>query len=91
MALKVTTVTIVGVHPCTYVTEDVNVCILNEGEEPNEDNCWNEQNCKNRRQLDLFNENSQVEVVSPEEVVADSSMAAGPAAFLAALSLAFNL
>ena len=81
----------IGVHPCTYVTEDVNVCILNEGDEPNEDNCWNEQNCKNRRQLELFNENSQVEVVDPEEVVADSAVAVNSAALMTIFSLAFNL
>ena len=40
-----------GVHPCMYVTEDINVCILDEGETPNKNNCWNEQNCKNRRAI----------------------------------------
>ena len=34
-----------------YVTEDINVCILDEGETPNKNNCWNEQNCKNRRAI----------------------------------------
>ena len=56
----------VGVHPCTYVTEDVNVCILDEGDEPNEDNCWNERNCKNRRKLELFNQNSEDDVVTAD-------------------------
>ena len=67
--LKVDTVTMIGVHPCTYVTEDVNVCILDEGETPNKENCWNEQNCKNRRTLDKFGENDSTENV----VTADSA------------------
>ena len=72
LTLKVTTVTMVGVHPCTYVTEDVNVCILEEGDEPNEDNCWNEQNCKNRRKLELFNENSDDDVVTADNAAGDN-------------------
>ena len=72
LTLKVTTVTMVGVHPCTYVTEDVNVCILEEGDEPNEDNCWNEQNCKNRRKLELFNENSEDDVVTADNAAGDN-------------------
>ena len=40
---KIATVTMEGVHPCMYVTEDINVCILDEGETPNKNNCWNEQ------------------------------------------------
>ena len=38
------------------MTEDVNVCILDEGDEPNDDNCWNVQNCQNRPVLARFNE-----------------------------------
>ena len=64
-----------GVHPCSYVTEDINVCIVGEykrlvfintfgDDEPNESNCWNEQNCKNRPTLARFNENSEAAVVT---------------------------
>ena len=56
----------------TYVTEDVNVCILDEGDEPNENNCWNEQNCKNRRKLELFNENSEDNVVTADNAAVDN-------------------
>ena len=42
------------------MTEDVNVCILDEGDEPNDDNCWNTQNCKNRPVLARFNQEDDV-------------------------------
>ena len=85
LTLKVTTVTMVGVHPCTYVTEDVNVCILDDGEEPNESNCWNEQNCRNRPRYN--------EVVNPEEVTSDSSTAihVSSVALMTFLLFALNL
>ena len=82
-----------GVHPCSYVTEDINVCILGEykrlvfintfdDDEPNDNNCWNEQNCKNRPTLARFNENSE-----------DAVVAAGPvgAGFAANSALALIL
>ena len=71
-----------GVHPCTYVTEDVNVCILDEGDEPNDDNCWNMQNCKNpfQKPSDLFNEHSEDDVVTAGSLV--------NTAFVALLSIA---
>ena len=62
--IKVTFVTNEGIHPCTYVTEDENVCILDEGDEPSDNNCWNQQNCKNRGRLALFNESSEDAVVT---------------------------
>ena len=78
-----------GVHPCTYVTEDVNVCILDEGEEPNEDNCWNEQNCKNRRALKLFNEEDNLDSVTTDDTVAtDSASTVSPATFMTFISIA---
>ena len=74
----------IGVHPCTYVTEDVNVCILDEGETPNKENCWNEQNCKNRRTLDKFGENDSTD----NTVTADSVSTVYSATLMTTLSIA---
>ena len=51
----------VGVHPCTYVSEGINVCIVGKGEEPSKENCWTVDSCKKSRPiLEPFSPNSAV-------------------------------
>ena len=43
-------------HPCTYVSDDVQVCIVKKGEEVNADVCWTVEKCLDpeKRQLNKF-------------------------------------
>jgi len=52
-----------GLHPCTYVSEGVQVCIVEEGEDANANNCWTVDNCRDpsKRQLNKFEEEVEAE------------------------------
>ena len=45
-----------GVHPCTYVSEGINVCIVEPGQEVSNESCWTNEKCGDPelRKLDTF-------------------------------------
>ena len=49
-------VSVGGVHPCTYVSEGVNVCIVEPGEVASDEDCWTLDKCARSdiRKLELF-------------------------------------
>ena len=55
-------VSVGGVHPCTYVSEGINVCIVENGESPSDKNCWTEDKCLDAslRKLEPFNASAAV-------------------------------
>ena len=36
---------VIAHHPCTYVSDNVQVCIVEEGDEAKADNCWTVDKC----------------------------------------------
>ena len=69
-----------GLHPCTYVSDNVQVCIVEEGEEANADNCWTVENCVDptKRQLTKFDntvDNANAGAMAPTSVAGVVGMA----------------
>ena len=57
-----------GVHPCTYVSEGINVCIVEPGQVSKEENCWTLDKCSNpeARQIKLFERDGTEESIPVE-------------------------
>ena len=77
-----------GIHPCTYVSDSVQVCIVEDGDEVNADNCWTADKCLDptKRALNKFGDDSGLDT-TPAGAMAPASLAGmvGLAALLAVL------
>ena len=70
-------VSVGGVHPCTYVSEGINVCIVENGESPSDKNCWTEDKCLDAslRKLEPFKDVEPVNASAAVSTLATSLMA----------------
>ena len=74
------------VHPCTYVTESIQLCIVEEGNEAKPDNCWTVDTCLDpaKRALNKFGDSDELDTTTPSGAIATISFTMG---LLAALAL----
>ena len=69
---------VMAFHPCTYVSDSVQVCIVEEGDKANAANCWSVDKCLARRALNKFGDSDEVDTMStiPSGAIVPTSIAA---------------
>ena len=64
-------------HPCTYVSDSVQVCIVEDGDKANATNCWSVDKCLARRAVNKFGDSGELDTMStiPSSAMVPTSIA----------------